>query len=66
MSLDAFKGEEAIVTKDKEPRLKGPMPNGLLELTEYGLTIALMEVSVPPNIQSHAHFVGDFDKASGT
>ncbi|KAG0183867.1 hypothetical protein DFQ28_000699 [Apophysomyces sp. BC1034] len=59
MAHDVLKEEEQAIMKDDEPRLKGSMPDGFFKLRDYGLIMALMEVSGPPNTKDHAHFVGD-------
>ncbi|CDH56172.1 predicted protein [Lichtheimia corymbifera JMRC:FSU:9682] len=56
---DVLKAEEELALKDDERRIKGSMPDGVFSLKDFGLLIALLEVSGPPNIKDNKHFVGD-------
>lgn len=59
MAYDVMKDEEVMTMKDEERRIKGSMPDGVFSLKEYGVIMALIEISLPPNTKDNKHFVGD-------
>ncbi|KAI8365172.1 uncharacterized protein BYT42DRAFT_550076 [Radiomyces spectabilis] len=55
---DTLKQEEEALLKDNDARCKGLMPDGCVNSKNYGVMIALMEVSGLPNTKHHARLVG--------
>ncbi|KAI8149232.1 hypothetical protein BJV82DRAFT_662540 [Fennellomyces sp. T-0311] len=61
-ALTASKEEEWAALKDDEARSRGKTPDGIFHLVGYGVDIALLEVSGPPNTANHQHHIGDRNK----
>ncbi|KAI9252817.1 hypothetical protein BDA99DRAFT_173792 [Phascolomyces articulosus] len=60
--LSASKDEEHRAQKDNEVRSRGVTPDGIFRLVEFSTDFALVEISGPPTIHNHHHYVGDRNK----